>query len=286
MSARRTPVDRMILGQEQGPDSIMMAGWGLIAVFAFLFAFGAWKFNSETVGRIVTARIEPTPMNSIDTVVTGSTANRAPAGTTRALLEDGDPAFKVPIWQPEERVTDNFDQENDELLSEIVKLRRALENVREHNRDLSQRLAVLEDTGVDPMTTASVRRRQPVAEARPIESVEPARPIPMPAEIVETPEAASIVIGSTQFAIDIGGYDTLATAREGWRRLKNVSPDIIVDLRPRTRAVTRKDGEPEIRLLGGPYANVAEAAKACAALSTLDVACRPGEFAGEELTGL
>lgn len=277
MSARRTPVDRMILSQQQGPDSIIMAGWGLIAVFAFLFAFGAWKFNSTAVGEIVIAQIEPAPEMADDTLITGSISASANSNRSDTDVLIG----AVGGWQPETRLTDTIDMENenDELRAEVIKLRRALDNIKAQNTELFNRLANLESSAIDPITTASISQTADV-EPRLLEAVAPARPIPLQST---DPNPPAIIIQSTQFAIDLGGFDSRSHAREGWQRLKNIAPDIVFDLRPRTVAVTRRDGEPELRLLGGPYANMANAAQTCAALSELKIACRPGELRGQEL---
>lgn len=350
MSARRTPIDRMILSQQQGPDSAILAGWGLIAVFAFLFAFGAWKFNSRDIADIVIAPIEP-PTSRAEQLSQRSHADDWVLARPALVMDV--PSVDSDGWPPDSRAGDTLGNAAGNALGgangedlgadlgadwdrEVRQLRQALDTIRAENAALSQRLASLElgsqelggqELGsIDTMTTASITEpdarfrsttafqstangsttiplvrqtnqssgRQPLPlnpaatpqaltapEPTPLDDVSPARAIPMQSARLSKP---AVVIQSTQFAIDLGRFSSRDHAREGWQKLKALAPDIVLDARPRTVSTQLSNGEVELRLLGGPYANVANAAQACAALSQIKIACRPGKLRGIELS--
>ena len=299
MSARRTPVDRLILGQREGPDGLILAGWGLLAVFAFLIALASWRFAPHQSVETVTASIPPSSFLSdgdIDMTVTGS------IGTSDQPVSVNQRSRPVSIETADDFL-DYSDPFSDPVLTtEVAQLRAEVSKLRSEYSDLLDRLAVLEGLPApittDPIATGSISGQQtgnqlqitaaptqtPARIAEPIErslnDLPPARSIDIP----PTQDRASIVIEQTRFGVDVGGFDTLTDARVGWSRLMTNSPDLFSDLTPFTDAVTRADGEPEIRLIAGPYPNLSQAAQTCAALSVLGASCLPVTLEGEELS--
>ncbi|MEM1046000.1 MAG: SPOR domain-containing protein [Pseudomonadota bacterium] len=108
----------------------------------------------------------------------------------------------------------------------------------------------------DPVTTAS------------IPATEPTEPSPD-----QRPER-------TEFAIDLGGYASLATLAKGWRDLKTKQKALVGDLAPRA-SLSDKNGRLEVRLVAGPFANAAHAITLCAQLQAAGRACQPTLFIGQ-----
>lgn len=113
------------------------------------------------------------------------------------------------------------------------------------------------DKEVDPITTASI----PVAEPED--------------KAAETQRAER-----TEFAIDLGGYASLATLEKGWKDLKTKQKTLVGDLAPRA-SLSDKNGQLEVRLVAGPFANAAHAITLCAQLQATGRACQPTLFIGQ-----
>ncbi len=112
-------------------------------------------------------------------------------------------------------------------------------------------------TQADPVTTASVPAAEPLETE--VESQRPER---------------------TEFAIDLGGYASLATLAKGWKDLKSKQKELVGDLAPRA-SLSDKNGRLEVRLVAGPFANAAHAITLCAQLQAAGRACQPTLFIGQ-----
>lgn len=140
---------------------------------------------------------------------------------------------------------------------------------------LAARLSALERTLAD--VTGSIARqattRQPEASAPP-----PAPPAPAAAD---SPSAS--VAAKTEFGIDIGAGTSLDELRVLWAAAKTNHSALFTGLRPLAAAGETKPEGSELRLVVGPLANAAEAARLCAALSGSGLRCQPSVFEGQQL---
>jgi hypothetical protein len=98
------------------------------------------------------------------------------------------------------------------------------------------------------------------------------------------PAAAESVATKTEFGIDIGGNPTVEGVRALWATLKSHQPALLEGLRP---VVAVRDGQKpgtiELRLVAGPVANAATAARLCAAFAAASQPCQPTVFDGQRL---
>jgi hypothetical protein len=96
--------------------------------------------------------------------------------------------------------------------------------------------------------------------------------------------AAESVVTRTEFGVDLGGESTLDGLRTLWSALKIQHGTTLDGLRPIV-AVREggKAGAVELRLIAGPLANAAAAARLCAALTSALAPCQPATFDGQRL---
>jgi hypothetical protein len=88
----------------------------------------------------------------------------------------------------------------------------------------------------------------------------------------------------TEFAVDLGGDPSLEGARSLWSALKAQHGPVLDGLRP--LVAVRENGAGgaiELRLVVGPLANAAAAARLCATLATAGLACQATVFEGQRL---
>lgn len=96
-------------------------------------------------------------------------------------------------------------------------------------------------------------------------------------------EAGSLVT-LTRFGVDLGSARDLAATRARWITIKAQHGALLEGLRPVVAArETGQGGALELHLIVGPLANVAEAVRLCAALSSYAQPCRPERFDGQQL---
>jgi hypothetical protein len=98
------------------------------------------------------------------------------------------------------------------------------------------------------------------------------------------PTAAESVATKTEFGIDIGGNSSVEGLKNLWTTLKSNQPALFEGLRP---LVAVRDGQRpgtlELRLIAGPVANAATAARLCATLAAASQTCQPTVFDGQRL---
>jgi hypothetical protein len=110
---------------------------------------------------------------------------------------------------------------------------------------------------------------------------------PAPTPVSASPAAhqpiAAPLITNTGFAVDLGGETSIDGLRALWVSMRgNHAP--LQGLRPLVSVRDgAKPGTVELRLVAGPLANAAEAARICAALATKRVACATTVFDGQRL---
>lgn len=89
----------------------------------------------------------------------------------------------------------------------------------------------------------------------------------------------------TEFAVDLGGEKTVDGLRARWATLRGNHGATLDGLRPLISIKEgAKAGTVELRLVAGPLANAAAAARVCARLQTSGVPCVPTVFDGQRLS--
>jgi mRNA-degrading endonuclease toxin of MazEF toxin-antitoxin module len=122
-----------------------------------------------------------------------------------------------------------------------------------------------------------------------------AGPATMPAAVrPATPSAATAAPGAdpartgsigtkTEFGVDIGSASDLETLRAMWAEAKTQHGPLLNGLRPVVVVREGKTGNPELRLIVGPFTNASAAARLCAQLGAADILCSAGKFEGQRL---
>ena len=130
--------------------------------------------------------------------------------------------------------------------------------------------------------TASITRERPIAPAAApaIPTIAAAPPAQAPA----APHAAADSIATrTEFAVDLGGDTSVEALRALWATMRSNHP-ALANLKP---LVSIRDGAKpgvvELRLVAGPLANAAAAARICALLAVNQVGCQTAVFDGQRL---
>ena len=96
--------------------------------------------------------------------------------------------------------------------------------------------------------------------------------------------AVDSVATKTEFAVDLGGAATLEGLRTLWDSVRSNQSSLVDRMRPLI-AVRESDkpGPVELRLVVGPLANAAAAARLCASFSSAGRICEPAVFDGQKL---
>jgi hypothetical protein len=111
---------------------------------------------------------------------------------------------------------------------------------------------------------------------------------PRPVRVTVVPPApqpeAPTAVTRTVFGVDIGSGDNLKEVRFLWNTTKAKHGRLIGKLRPVVSKRQDGAGNPEYRLVIGPLANAAAAARLCADLGAANVTCSAQPYQGENLT--
>ncbi len=127
---------------------------------------------------------------------------------------------------------------------------------------------------------------QPQQQAPQIVTTPPVAPAVTPPTIQQQ-AAAPDQPGTTrtEFGVDLGGEKSVDGLRARWATLRGNHGPILENLRP---VIAIKEGQKagtvELRLVAGPVANAAAAARVCARLQTSGVPCIPTVFDGQRLS--
>ena len=105
-----------------------------------------------------------------------------------------------------------------------------------------------------------------------------------PAQAPVAPRAAADSIATrTEFAVDLGGDTSVEALRALWATMRGNHP-ALANLKPLVSIREgAKPGVVELRLVAGPIANAAAAARICALLAINHVACQTAVFDGQRL---
>ncbi|ARQ01752.1 hypothetical protein CAK95_23625 [Pseudorhodoplanes sinuspersici] len=183
-----------------------------------------------------------------------------------------------------------------------VETRNLTETMRNLSADRDQllaRMAVLERNYEDVVTGSIGRLTHPPQSSTeqlfPIApSTELAPVIPPPQPIATIPvdrdgaaapqtELADTTSARTDFGVDLGGAPTLASIRTAWNQIRRNHASLLDGLRPVIGVRDGKGGQVDLRLIAGPIANAATAAKLCASLAASNQPCQPATFDGQRL---
>jgi hypothetical protein len=89
--------------------------------------------------------------------------------------------------------------------------------------------------------------------------------------------------GKIEFGVDLGAASSTEALRMHWAAVKANYGPLLAGLHPLVSEHPKQPSGIIYRLVAGPLANVAEAAKLCARLPVTRTGCRPAKFDGEEL---
>jgi hypothetical protein len=134
--------------------------------------------------------------------------------------------------------------------------------------------------GAEPLRTTETPR---AAEAP--RTVEIAR-VTETARVAETPktETTQAIVTRTEFALDLGGETSLDGLRARWASLRGNHGQALENVKP--LVALREADQPgafDFRLLVGPIANAADAARICARLNTTKIICAVTTYDGQHL---
>ena len=170
----------------------------------------------------------------------------------------------------------NLTEDRDRLLARMTALERNYE-------DVTGSIGKLANAARPPAESSDA----PLAGAAPAASAPATTPSaapPAPATIAAaTPEPQGPVSARAEFGIDIGGGPTLAAMRTAWDRASRNHGVLLDGLRPLIAVRDGRAGQVELRLVVGPIANAAAAARLCAALAGAGMSCQPTMFEGQRL---
>jgi hypothetical protein len=101
----------------------------------------------------------------------------------------------------------------------------------------------------------------------------------------KAPSDAEARVLRTDFAVDLGGANSIGGLRALWRGLLKSNSAELAELRP---IIVLREGNTglglQLRLAAGPLQNAAEAAKICAAMAEMNRVCETTVFDGQKLT--
>ena len=139
-----------------------------------------------------------------------------------------------------------------------------------------------------PEVTASIPQETPLPPSRPAEesnpedtaAASPAEPAPPPMTQASAAPEKRVVHG-----VDLGGATSIDKVRILWRALQANEATLLRGLRPIVQVTgTRRGGQLDVRLIAGPLANDAAAAKLCSELLNAGRYCEPAAYRGQRLS--
>ncbi len=210
--------------------------------------------------------------------IAGLFATEAPAGprgpNPQLAVRQFDPELEARRLNEQVRI---LAADRDRLLARVTTLERSLDDVTgsipTNTPAPAPRPAAAPPLVVPPAAVAPLMAAPPAPVAR----------VAPPANVTVSGPAQSVAT-KTDFGIDIGGNASIDGLRTLWTTLKTSQPALFEGLRP-VIAIRDggKGGAVELRLIAGPVANAAVAARLCAALSAAGQICQPAVFDGQRL---
>ncbi len=116
----------------------------------------------------------------------------------------------------------------------------------------------------------------------------PSSSFPAPSRVTSAPATGDnaptgSIATKMGFGVDIGGAANLEGLKQLWNAAKSRHAALLNGLRPIVSIRESTTGEMDLRLIVGPLANAAAAAKLCATLGAADVLCQTTVFDGQRL---
>jgi hypothetical protein len=199
---------------------------------------------------------------------------------------------------------------NPQAEREISRLNDAVRVLASERDRLATRLEQLERSVGDITASIPQKKPEPPAMQEPpppsapaVQVLAPPNPEPRPQEALQkqaltntniapsstqpgstdTPDTPSTT--RTEFGVDLGGEKTVDGLRARWATLRGNHGAALDNMRPLISIKEGpKAGTVELRLVAGPLANAAAAARVCARLQTKGVPCVPTVFDGQRLS--
>ncbi len=229
---------------------------------------------------------------------------RAPVQPTVAVA----PPPQVIVNPQSEREINRLNDAVRVLASERDRLSTRLEQLERSIGDITASIPKKTPTPPSPPPPAAAED-QPLAppSAPPVQVLTPPNPEPRPQTEKPAPQVHTAVVPAapevaptannapsnadnpnatrTEFAVDLGGEKTVDGLRARWATLRGNHGATFEGLRPVISIKEgQKSGTVELRLVVGPVANAAAAARICARLQTKGVPCIPTVFDGQRLS--
>jgi hypothetical protein len=126
-----------------------------------------------------------------------------------------------------------------------------------------------------PEAKASVQAAAPPAEEV-TGSIQAPADVPLP----PSPPAAN---PRTEFGLDLGSASSVDALRTAWTTATRRYAGLLEGLHPLVQARERRQGPAEFRLIAGPIASAAAAARICATITVSGGICAPAAFEGQRL---
>lgn len=273
---------------------LALAGWGMVAVCAFLAAVSAWQFTDHRGNPLddllAMMRGEPPALAGRD----GAPETTASIGGGVTTGVDGR-AMRVVLAGPAAGTPTDVEG----LRREVLALKALIDMLSRTNSDLARRVATLEDarlvTGsiaTSPGTTAPTRALPAGDQSTPPlppAATEPTskRPTTTVATLPPPPDAAvpaaEPTVTRSEFALDLGAKPNLMILRGHWTVLARTHAEIIGPLTPLVQMREGTDGKTATHLIAGPFANAVLAVAACERLKAAGTQCEPTLFSGQGL---
>ncbi|WP_407051276.1 SPOR domain-containing protein [Methyloraptor flagellatus] len=143
----------------------------------------------------------------------------------------------------------------------------------------------------DTLQTAVASAQAPSAQA-PSAQAPSAQAAPVQTATAQAPAGQALALQAAApaagggaegpIAVDLGSYKSLAGLKRTWVDLEKRHAEATNGIGALAQIKETKDGT-EIRLVAGPYANSADAAKACARFKTAGFSCSAGTFIGQPI---
>jgi hypothetical protein len=109
-------------------------------------------------------------------------------------------------------------------------------------------------------------------------------PVPRPAPAGPEAQAPAPNTAKTVFGIDLGGASSIEGLRALWAAARHRNAALLEGLLPIVHLRERpRPAAAELRLVAGPVANAATAARLCAAITAAGAVCQPTLFDGQRL---
>jgi cell division septation protein DedD len=128
-----------------------------------------------------------------------------------------------------------------------------------------------------PMPAAAAAGPTAAIRAVPLMAEAPPAPVPAvaPKAMAAPAPAPAAAAGAGHWSIHLASYLSARRADQGWSELRHALPAVLGALSPSKVTVTFKGKGTFVRLLAGPFDDLAAAEKACAALSAAHQYCHP-----------